>query len=54
MIFLAGFLLFTATVRSRPPGPPLVPELFDISKFVKSTPGQTNPQIYLGPFSKFP
>ena len=27
MIFLAGFLLFTATVRSRPPGPPLVPRV---------------------------
>ena len=52
--FFAVFLLFTAAVRSRPPGPPLVPELFNISKFVKSTPGQTTPLIYLGPISKFP
>ena len=52
--FFTVFLLFTGTVRSRPPGSLLVPEVFNISKFVKSTPGQTTPLIYLGPISKFP
>ena len=35
VIFRAVFLLFTANVRSQPPGPPLVPEVFFL-RFIKS------------------
>ena len=34
LIFRPFFLLFTASVRSRPPGPPAVPGVFQINFFV--------------------
>ena len=36
MIFWGGFRLFTASVRSRPPGPPAVPGVFSLSFFLTS------------------
>ena len=46
MIFLTFFLLFTASVRSRPPGPPAVPGVFslDVLSWLTSTaPSVTTP-----------